>query len=280
MAATLLAALAVAGGDAAAQEPGAASRVVAASMPSRAEAPSPPSLVESAAGQVAVAALVPGVGQALAGRPWTGLLFAAVEGAGWWIHLDARGDRNEFRDAYRDLAWAVARDRPQPRVDGPFEYYERLIHWTRSGAWDRDPSTPGVQPEHDVSTWNGRQWRLAADIFLGGDTEAPPTTPGYASALDYYRARAYEPALLWDWSGHDDDRARYAGLIDRADAASRRASIALGAVVANHVLSAVEAFVATRLGARDFALDVVPGPTGGVGGRGGATFRVRFLHSP
>lgn len=232
----------------------------------------------STAAQVLASALLPGSGQVLAGRPWVGALFAVAEGAAWWVHLDARSDRDDFRNGYRNLAWEVARDRPAPRIDPAFEYYERLIYWTRSGAYDADSGAPGVQPERAPDSWNGRQWRLAADIFLEGDVDADPGDPGYASALAYYVERAYETALEWDWTGHDGDRDRYAGLIEEADGASRRASIALGAVVANHVLSAVESYVAARLGARRLELDVTPGPGGGAGPRSLATFRVRFLH--
>ena len=164
-----------------------------------------------------------------------------------------------------------------PRVDGPFEYYERMIRWDRSGAFDRDPGAPGVQPETASDAFNGRQWRLAAEIFLGGDIAAPPTSPGYAAALEYYRERAYADELLWDWTGRDADRARFVSLIDDTDAASRRASLAAGALVANHVLSAVEVFIAQRVGRRAVELDVAPTfdrP------RGGATFRVVLRPSP
>lgn len=209
---------------------------------------------------IAASAVLPGSGQALEGRWLAAAIFAAVEVGGWWLHLDARGDGRRFRDGYRDLAWDVARGRPLPRVDGSFEYYERMLRWTRSGRFDADPAAPDVQPERAPDTFNGRQWRLAAEIFLGGDVAAPPSAPGYASALAYYRERAYGEGLLWDWTGREPEQARFGALIDDSDDAFRRASIAAGAVVANHVLSAVEAFVSRRLGGRAVEFSLIPHP--------------------
>jgi hypothetical protein len=221
---------------------------------------------------VLASAVVPGLGQGLQGRWVTTAAFALLEGVGWWLHLDAASDADRFRAAYRDLAWTAARGSPTPRVDGPFEYYERMIRWTRSGAWDLNPDLPGLQPETATDAFNGRQWRLAAEIFLGGDVAAAPDTPGYASALEYYRDRAYDDALLWDWTGQSAAQQRFAEWIDESDAASRRASLVAGALVANHLLSAIEVFVNQRLGRRAVELEAGPGsrPNGGV-----AMLRVR-----
>ncbi len=226
-----------------------------------------------AATRVLASALVPGAGQALERRWIPAAIFAAVEVGAWWIVLDQRSEGHQLRTAYRDLAWDVARARPDPRVDGSFEYYERMIRWTRSGAFDSG-AEPGLQPERAADAFNGRQWQLAAEIFLGGDIDAPPTAAGYDSALDYYRSRAYDEGFVWDWTGRAQDQRRFADLIDQSDGALRRSSVAVGAVIANHVLSAAEAYINQRLERRTVELGVIPHDRAG---SMGASLRLRIL---
>lgn len=215
---------------------------------------------------VLASAILPGSGQAMRGHYGWAAAFLAAEVGSWWWALDSRAEGHRLRDDYRDLAWSVARGRPEPRVDGPFEYYERLVHWQRSGAWDADPGTPALDPERAPDAFNGRQWRLAADIFLEGRIDALPGSPGYEAALAWYRDRAYGEELLWDWTGRSDARDRFASLIEDSDSALRRASIGVGLVVANHVLSAAEAFVRARLAGPAVELDLVPPSSRALGG--------------
>ena len=189
--------------------------------------------------------LLPGTGQLLLGKGrW--VLFAGLELLGWLVHLDQRRDGHRLRTEYVDMAWMVARSGdPQPGRGGDFEYYERLGSWSRSGNWDADPARAGVQPEDDADTFNGATWALARDIFL------PPGAgeghPSFAKALEYYEDRAYPPELLWDWTGKEASLNQYRDLIKRSDEALRTATVVLGAVVANHLLSAVDAFVSSHL---------------------------------
>lgn len=224
------------------------------------------------AGRMGASLLVPGAGQALDGQPWLSAAFFGVEIATWWIALDGRADGRRLRGDYRDFAWEVARGQPIPRVEGSFEYYERLTQWGRSGQFDASPD-PGLQPERASDAYNGRQWRLAADIFLQGDLDAPPTASGYGSALAYYRDRAYPAELAWDWSGDDASQRRFSDLIRASDDAFRRSSIAVGAVVANHLLSAIEVYVHRRLGREAVAMSVAPGIGPAAGGTV-LTFRI------
>ena len=227
----------------------------------------------SPATRVFASAIVPGAGQALEQRWLASAVFAVIEATAWWVTIDQKGEGDRLRTAYRDLAWEVARDRAEPRVDGSFEYYERMIHWTRSGAFDTSPE-PGLQPERAPDSFNGRQWRLAAEIFLGGDISAAPTAPGYQAALDYYRGRAYEGPLVWDWTGRAPAQERFAELIDESDSALRRSSVAVGAVLANHVLSAAEVYINQRLGRGAVELAVIPRD---LGTAAGASLRLRIL---
>jgi hypothetical protein len=215
-------------------------------------------------GIVAAASLIlPGSGQLLLGqRRWP--IYAAVEAIGWLVHLEKGRSGRQLRTEYRDLAWRAARSAaPEPRRDGDWEYYERLEHWTASGRFDADAGRAGVQPETNVQTFNGSVWALARDIFLpAGESEG---TPAYERALTYYGERAYPTALLWDWTGEDGSRERYRGLIDESDEELRTATVVLGAVVANHLFAAADAFVSSRLARSSpvaAAARVLPDPAG------------------
>lgn len=196
---------------------------------------------------VLASAVVPGSGQLLRGqrRAW---LYLAAEALSWYLHVDRRRDGNRLRGAYRDLAWDVARLKDGPRVDESFGYYEHLSRWTSSGAFDTDPSRPGIQPEEDVGTYNGAVWARARALFFGDvPDEVRSDDPAWDEALALYRSEAYGPGYLWDWGGAPDEQTRFANLIRRSDDHLQEATTMLGLIVANHVLSAADAFVSHRL---------------------------------
>ena len=201
--------------------------------------------------------LLPGLGQYRLGtRRW--LAYAGLEALSAFLYLDNRGEARDLRAAYRDFAWEAARAgvSGEARRDGDFIYYEVLSKWRASGAWDADPNRAGVQPEGDPSTYNGSVWALAAEIFAV-DPAAPDESPGFGRALDYYREHGYAPPFLWAWREDSGDRTRFGGLIASSDEHFKDARRALGILVANHVLSALDGLVTARL-------DGVPG-TGAVG---------------
>jgi hypothetical protein len=206
----------------------------------------------------ALSLVLPGAGQHVLGqtRKW---VYMALEIGAWAFYVERRRAGGEYRDRYRDFAWAQARVQTTPRVDGDFDYYETLSHWTRSGAFDRDALAGGVQPELDAASFNGSIWSLAAAIYLAGDTGAPDTDPAYASALGYYVSRAYSMEMLWDWSGAPGAQSEYSGLVDASDRRFRQATTLLGVVIANHLFSGVDAFVSSRGGPAGTAFRFVPG---------------------
>ena len=192
-------------------------------------------------------ALVPGLGQYQQGRRrWVAYLGAEVAFA--WLHLARKSDARDLRGRYRDLAWEVARGGGPSdlRADGDFVYYETLSKWTRSGAFDQEPSTPGTTPETDPGTFNGSIWALAAEIF-DLDPENPTASPGYAGAVAYYEERAYGSAFLWDWGSDPASQARFGDLIVDSDRKFRSAREALGLLLANHLVSALDGFVTARV---------------------------------
>ena len=196
-----------------------------------------------AAGQTLLSLALPGLGQHQLGksRKW---LFAGLEVAAWVVYMERRSAGGSLRDDYRDFAWQVGRIQVGPRVDADFNYYETLSKWDRSGAFDRDAASSGLQPEEDPATFNGTIWARAQAIFLGGGGQ--PGDVGFAQALEYYEARAYETEFLWDWNRTTGGRSRLGEIISESDSRFRQATTALGVVIANHLVSAVDAFLSTR----------------------------------
>lgn len=188
---------------------------------------------------LALSVLVPGTGQIRESRWAAGAAFVGFEVLSWWFWADQRAAGRSFRDRYRSLADASARLVPTESA-GDFEYFERMGQWLRSGAFDVDPGQPGLQPETDVATWNGTQWRLAANLYLQGNVGALPGTPGYEAALEVYRSRAYGEGLLWDWSADPDAQLEFRSLMRRSDEGFRRAGLAVGMIVANHLAAPIE----------------------------------------
>lgn len=187
--------------------------------------------------------LLPGAGQ-LVQEQRRGWAYATVEVVGWIFYVDRRRSAGSYRERYRDLAWETARMHATPRVEGDFTYYERLTQWERSGRFDREPQSPGVQPETDASTFNGSIWDRARRIY--GVSSASPDEPNHESALEYYGERAYGDPFFWDWTDHPEARERFGSLIRMSDERYRHATIALGLMFANHLISAADAFVSAR----------------------------------
>ena len=188
---------------------------------------------------------LPGAGQHLLGqrRKW---VYLALEVLGWSFYVERRAAGADFRDQYRDLAWNEARIQSGTRIDADFAYYETLTSWTRSGAFDQEPITSGLQPEVDPTTFNGSIWELAARIFLPGGTGVPESDPSYQRALEYYTDRAYATEFLWDWTATGGAQQEFSRLITESDDRFRQATNALGAVFANHVLSSIDAYLSAR----------------------------------
>ena len=198
---------------------------------------------------------IPGLGQQRLGRSrkW---LFAGLEVAAWAVYLERRAAGGGLRDDYRDFAWQSGRLQAGPRVDADFNYYETLSKWDRSGAFDRDATSSGLQPEEDPSTFNGTIWSRAQAIFLGGGGQ--PGDAGFVQALEYYQERAYQTEFLWDWSRTAGGQARLGELISESDSRFVQATTALGVVIANHLVSAIDAFLAARGIASPARIDLTP----------------------
>jgi hypothetical protein len=188
---------------------------------------------------------LPGVGQHVLGqnRKW---VYAAAEVVGWAVFLERRAAGSDARTRYRDYAWEYGRVQMDTRVEGDFEYYETMSKWTTSGAFDADAGMTGVQPETDPAAYNGYIWQLAVQMHIPGGGPVPVADPAYQSALAYYQQRAYGTAFLWDWSSVPGGREELGTLIEAADDRFREATTAVGFVIANHVISAADAYLSSR----------------------------------
>jgi len=151
-------------------------------------------------------------------------------------------------DQFRDLAFQVARHDFAPTGrDTAFEYYETMERYMASGAFNRAPG-PGLVPESDSTTYNGAVWLLARRTFWRDPASPPdPTSREYQSALQFYQAHAVGEGYLWSWHGAEAQLAAFRAAVARSDNAFRSAQDQLGLLLANHVASAVDALISSRL---------------------------------
>jgi hypothetical protein len=209
-------------------------------------------------------AIVPGAAQYLMGDDrW--VPYAAVEVWAMISYVQQRRLARLLEQRYRDVAWQVARRvSVGERRDTVFEYYEAMAHYPSSGGW-----LPDGAPERQEGTFNGELWRLARALYFPGGQPAAPGSPAYEAALAYYMSRAIPPAYAWAWGGSKLEQQVFADLIGDSDAAFRSAGRYLGLVLANHVTSAVEAFITSRLrqlAGEKLRLETGPGRPGSDGG--------------
>lgn len=219
--------------------------------------------------------LLPGTGQFLAGQD-RGIVYAAAElfVLFRYFRFDHEGDR--AAEAFRRLAFEAARTPfSSVRRDTVFEYYEQMQRFTNSGEFDEDPGA-GFIPEADPSTYNGSVWLLARRTFWQDPDSLPnPTSLEYQRALEFYRGRAVGPDYRWSWRNAGLEQQVFRETIRRSDRAFRRAQVQVGLLLANHVVSAVDALISSRLVAaarRPAELRTSIGPDG----RASVSLRVAF----
>jgi len=191
--------------------------------------------------------VVPGFGQIL-GHQDRGAVYGAIElyVLSRYIQLEHSGD--DGANAFRQLAFAVAqRGFATVRRDTIFEYYETMEKFTASGQFDHDPG-PGLAPETDPTTYDGSVWLLARRTFWADpNTPPPPNSPEYTKALDFYVKHAVGPAYQWSWRNAALQQQAFRDLIRDSDNAFRNAQGQLGLLLANHIVSALDALISERL---------------------------------
>jgi hypothetical protein len=199
-------------------------------------------------------AIVPGSGQ-LVMRQRRGVPYLAAEAFLLVQYLSVRDDAKDFRREYQRLAQVARSFFTNDFPVGDFEYYERMEQFVESGAYNLDPNG-GFQPETDTSTFNGFTWRLARRTFWENPDAPPPTdSDAYIRAVGFYEERAVGDAFRWSWQNAQLEQDLFRQTIGRSNSAFRRTSQYLGVLIANHALSAIDAFVMVRV-TRE------PGPSG------------------
>ena len=191
-------------------------------------------------------AILPGAGQYyVKADRWPPYL--AVEAWAWVKYFQRRDHGRDLEDQYRDLAWAVARRiGTGVRRDSVFTYYEAVGQFRDSGLFDADPLTSAIDPEPDSTTFNGVTWRRARALFFRGGSPGVGSVE-YERALNYYRANAIPAGYTWSWRNSDLEHEEFKEAISRSDEAFRSATRMLGVILANHLVSAVDALVLARV---------------------------------
>ncbi len=215
---------------------------------------------------LAASAILPGAGQFyLKEERWVPYL--AMEAWSWISYSNQKSRGRSLEQRYRDLAWDVARRVCGcERRDTAFSYYEAMKDFDESGFFDLDTLTQGIQPDTNHLHFNGQQWQRAKALYLGGQ-DAPPGTAPHDSALAYYRRNAIPSHYRWTWGESDLEQNAFGRLIQESDDALRGATRALGVILANHVVSAIDALITARLhavrgGGREFRIgsELQPAP--------------------
>lgn len=195
-------------------------------------------------------AAVPGTGQAaLNQKRW--LPYLAFETWVWIQYVDMRRDGSRRRREYQSLARDVARSRfPGPYPVGAFEYYEHMLEAAESGDFDVVPGG-AIDPETDTATFNGRRWLDARRLYWTDPEQPPPVgSQPYESAIRFYQQNAVGPEFRWSWTDAQVEYNVFRRTIARSNRAYKRSVQYLGVIIANHALSAVDAFVTLRIRTR------------------------------
>jgi hypothetical protein len=213
----------------------------------------------------AASLLLPGSGQLLAHQD-RGALYLATEIYVLSQFLRLNRVAKDEAGRFRDLAFVVARRPFGPTLrDTTFEYFEQMERFTASGAFSLGSGST-IVPETDPATYNGAVWLLARRTFWDDpDTPPPPGSQAYVSALTFYVSRAIGPHFQWSWRDASLEQQEFRLAIHTSDDAFRRAQGQLGLLLANHLVSAVDALVSSRLSAaarRPAELTTILGPQG------------------
>lgn len=200
----------------------------------------------SPAATTLASAIVPGAGQLLMHQR-RAYLYLALEAVGVGFYVSEMRDGARERTRYREISRDVARAQFSPNgPQGTWDYYERMEKYVASGAFDVVPGGD-IDPETAADTYNGAMWLLARQTFWR-DPASPPasTSAEYRSAIDFYASRAVTSEFRWSWIGAPADLQHYRTAIASSNSAYRNATQTASLILANHFLSAVDAYTSVR----------------------------------
>jgi hypothetical protein len=192
-----------------------------------------------------LSAIIPGSGQLVLGQDRF-VTYGAVELLLWLKRANDAREQGRQESEYRALARQVARVHFSTTLpDGDWDYYESMEKWLDSGAFSLSPTE--LVPESDATTFNGGRW-LLAERNHGVDPAAPVVGgPAYQAALAEYSARAVHPEYLWSWQNAQLEWDLYRRTINKRNDAAHAVGSDVTLLLANHVLSMVDAFSSYRL---------------------------------
>ncbi|MBI4502994.1 MAG: hypothetical protein HY700_17780 [Gemmatimonadetes bacterium] len=200
-------------------------------------------------------AVLPGMGQLVRGDH-RGAIYFIAEAFLVQRFVSLQSEARREKNRYHDIALKVARAPFGPEIrDTVFEYFEQMGKFVESGPFDTDPG-PQLVPPIDESTYNGSIWALARRTYIGNSSVPADTALSYQAALAFYRSRAIGPGFRWSWRNAGIEQDLFRQTIQRGDETFRRATQQLGLLLANHFLSAVDAFVSQRLSRRGLPVNV------------------------
>ncbi|MFQ6103698.1 MAG: hypothetical protein ACE5OP_05330 [Candidatus Glassbacteria bacterium] len=252
---------------------------------------------------VLFSALLPGAGQLYRGQK-RGFAYIATEVVSITAWAFFRNEGNNNEDKYIDFArvnaretvashdpwYALIQDRIHPELEGDWDYYEHMSQYRRSGRYDRDLNNDftitgdlhDLDPETEYTdSFNNRQWNIARINFFHTDPENPDALIGTSAdtlaAKEYYATTATSFDFAWDWGSPEESGTanmnQYKRIIDDANSAFRRASLSLGLLLANHVVSVIDSYISvkthnSRIGGKDgLGVRLTPGASDGYGPR-------------
>jgi len=190
--------------------------------------------------------LIPGLGQARL-HQGRAAAYLAIEGFLLLQYGKDLGEAHRNERDYRSIARTIARRGfAAAPPDTIWQYYEKLSKYIESGAYSMATSG-AVVPETDTTTYNGAQWDLARRQFGVSTDPGDVGSPAYLRALDMYQQRAVQQPYRWSWRNAQLEKDIYVQTIARTNDAYRRATLEISAVIANHLLSAIDAFAVVRL---------------------------------
>ncbi|HEX4560889.1 MAG TPA: hypothetical protein VH113_03580 [Gemmatimonadales bacterium] len=190
---------------------------------------------------------VPGMGQALSGQD-RAAVYGAVELYALSRYIQLQHDANVNADLYHQLAFAVAQQGfASARRDTIFEYYEQMEKFTSSGRFSIG-SGAAIVPETDPTTYNGSVWLLARRTYWADPNLPPPlNSQPYLAADSFYVRHAIGPHYYWSWKNSSLQQQSFRDLIKTSDDGYRNAQGQLGILLANHIVSALDALISNRL---------------------------------
>lgn len=191
-------------------------------------------------------AVIPGLGQAALGQDRF-IAYLAIEALAVVAHANeltqAKREQRRYEELARDVARAFFSD---VRPNGTFGYYESMEKYLESGVFDRLPGGE-VDPDINVTTYNGFLWYVARRTYWRDPDLAPaPESPEFRLAMNMYLSRAVRPEYRWSWRNAQLEQDLFRRTIRRSNQSYRRAREQVGILIANHILSTVDAFATVR----------------------------------